>query len=441
MTGELDDLKIEDAFRIFAAHVYNGQYALYRLLGRRLRTLPPSLSRPHFRRFNGSVFRTHRAFGSLFTDGPMASYVMDDSGARISLKEVLSQDQPDDCTAPEIPDDRLLDLAEIEWRWSAYALIFVKASIFRSWLASPDVNDFSFTSIRRNLLECNRVNLIGLAQDGIVSGDELETLARTWGIRPFAQKPSEEEYQPQRYPYWTLPMVITWIAFRDMDAVREQINDYRKASWDWQRAERRIPIDGGKFWHTVIADELVSDRPASVADLSLKEALAEAQDDHGKIVSIKSAREALWTNLALGKLTASALDAFGSITTVPAHEWPYLDLAYELAGPDYVVGSLNPTKSVYSDVKLAQVEVTKVWTAAADAKKPASIDLRKWLVGQMRDSPEVRLKPKSDYLEIAQKTYGVSKAAFDREWVFALEQVPNAKPFWTKAGRPKKVRK
>ena len=316
-----------------------------------------------------------------------------------------------------------------------------KAPIFRSWLASPDVNDFSFTSIRRNLLECNRVNLIGLAQDGIVSGDELEALARTWGIRPFAQKPSEEEYQPQRYPYWTLPMVITWIAFRDMDAVREQINDYRKASWDWQRAERRIPIDGGKFWHTVIADELVSDRPASVADLSLKEALAEAQDDHGKIVSIKSAREALWTNLALGKLTASALDAFGSITTVPAHEWPYLDLAYELAGPDYVVGSLNPTKSVYSDVKLAQVEVTKVWTAAADAKKPASIDLRKWLVGQMRDSPEVRLKPKSDYLEIAQKTYGVSKAAFDREWVFALEQVPNAKPFWTKAGRPKKVRK
>jgi len=55
----------------------------------------------------------------------------------------------------------------------------------------------------------------------------------------------------------------------------------------------------------------------------------------------------------------------------------------------------------------------------------------------MQDSPRARPKTKSEYREEAILKFRISKAVFDRAWRQALDNVLEAKPFWTSGGRPK----
>src|SRR3569623_268228 len=52
-----------------------------------------------------------------------------------------------------------------------------------------------------------------------------------------ATGPNLDHFDPDREVFWTLPMAIAWIAWRDPAMVRNQWSKYRKACWECIREE------------------------------------------------------------------------------------------------------------------------------------------------------------------------------------------------------------
>ena len=88
----------------------------------------------------------------------------------------------------------------------------------------------------------------------------------------------------------------------------------------------------------------------------------------------------------------------------------------------------------WSRINIEASALKKVFPFAKS--QPASC--RKWLESEMRDSPGKRPRTKAEYLLISKERYSVKQSEFERGWVNALENVPEAKASWTKGGRPKK---
>src|SRR5262249_42297576 len=74
-----------------------------------------------------------------------------------------------------------------------------------------------------------RDDLIDKVRRGEMKPAEAEAEAARLGMKPFAVEADPVEFDPFRETWWTLPMTITWIAWRSPDRVREW--------WDRCRSE------------------------------------------------------------------------------------------------------------------------------------------------------------------------------------------------------------
>lgn len=459
--------------------------------------------------------------------------------------------------------------------WDAIAgrTPFVRRTEVKEWFASMEVTIVKLLGRRQRLHTLARDIMLGFAQDGQVTPDEAEGLAKRWGMPPFQESPNSDRFDPMAQASWSLPMAIAWLAWRTPEKVREEWDSYRQECWRWQPFHRRLPVDGGKSWREVQGFELVQRSNATVRELGLAEAVDFVSDDVTIHMSIKSARAALWNTLSAGALIGTASDDIGNIVPIQPREWPYLELAYSLDAPDYLIRRTQSLQPVYRNLTFASKDVVRLWkpkhnatptevamtldypvsdrhwplftacvwvgaegqlltteqiaAAAIDEMgaarlfsalnqgslsatgmnqdlireaipspywEMATIDpsvpghlvsfidesakgiwgtltpsgdneprwkrinidanalmkafpfsksqpasCRKWLESEMRNSPTKRPSTKAEFLQIAQERYKVSHAAFERAWTQALENAPEAKPFWTKGGRPKNL--
>ena len=47
-------------------------------------------------------------------------------------------------------------------------------------------------------------------------------------------RPPPEKYDPDKLSHWSITMTLAWIIWRDLDAVRNECDDYRKECADWR---------------------------------------------------------------------------------------------------------------------------------------------------------------------------------------------------------------
>jgi hypothetical protein len=98
----------------------------------------------------------------------------------------------------------------------------------------------------------------------------------------------------------------------------------------------------------------------------------------------------------------------------------------------FAQGNLNAR---WTHLQVRREHVLKLWPKP-DTKSKSQVDCRRWLVAQMRESPEARPKPKLEFQKEAQKKFRpLAARQFQKAWDAAIEE--SGATGWAKAGRPK----
>jgi hypothetical protein len=97
--------------------------------------------------------------------------------------------------------------------------------------------------------------------EGKLGASDAEKFAREWSLHPFEKCPPKDKYNPLREAVWTLPMTLTWIVWRDLERVRESMDEVRSNTWEWFGFQSRIPLNGGTEWYEIDGEELKNLEP------------------------------------------------------------------------------------------------------------------------------------------------------------------------------------
>src|SRR5690242_18078882 len=92
-----------------------------------------------------------------------------------------------------------------------------------------------------------RDELIDEVKFGRLSPLEAEAEAARLGLEPLAPRPAPSQYNPLGEPWWTLPMTVAWIAWRNALEVLENYDPYLLECWHWVFREWRNGPDGPIF--------------------------------------------------------------------------------------------------------------------------------------------------------------------------------------------------
>jgi hypothetical protein len=202
-----------------------------------------------------------------------------------------------------------------------------------------------------------REDLIERVKYGHMSPAEAEAEAARLGLSPLATSPQPLKHNPLGEAWWTLPMVIAWIMWRDPKAVLDCFDPHRTQFWDWHFEEWRIgpdgPIQKGHF--------LKQRRRATLSQLSLSESY-DASTDTLRESSHKftDATALLWKALRDNLLQATGIpNDDEQRRPIPDYEWRDLELIEE-RGRDVVrYGHLSSRG--YNDVAFPRDSIFTLW--------------------------------------------------------------------------------
>jgi hypothetical protein len=172
--------------------------------------------------------------------------------------------------------------------------------------------------VDNDALQRARDELFEKAKVGVITGEEADAEAIALGLGSLSRQPSENAYRPEAETHWTLPMAVAWIAYLDLNEVREWSEPYRAECWHWLWQRWRVGFDGPVYegWH------LEQRSKPSLALLSIGEALDANEGEAPKVMSIKEARESLWMALREGFFVGSGIDSqTGRRVEIPALAW------------------------------------------------------------------------------------------------------------------------
>jgi hypothetical protein len=162
----------------------------------------------------------------------------------------------------------------------------------------------------------SRDSLISKVHRGEISSAAAEIEAKRLGLPPLARRPSS--FDPMVEPWWTLPMAIAWIVWRQPRQVLLFWDEYRLRCWAWRTILGR--------------HRLVQDSPATLGLLlRVERSGASAVKDDPKIkivknvMSVRSAKAELWRALGKGTLHATGVD-LDAARRVPIRDFEWCDL-------------------------------------------------------------------------------------------------------------------
>src|SRR5207237_982322 len=70
-------------------------------------------------------------------------------------------------------------------------------------------------------------------QYGRMRPEEAEAKLKTLGLPPLAPQPDPVNFYAMREVWWTLPMTVAWIAWRNSADVRDEWDTYRREQSFW----------------------------------------------------------------------------------------------------------------------------------------------------------------------------------------------------------------
>jgi hypothetical protein len=106
---------------------------------------------------------------------------------------------------------------------------------------------------------------------GNLSPDEAENEAAKQGFGPLATVPDPLEFDPDEMAWWSLPMAVAWIAWRNGTSVRKHCAEYRDKWLIWIRGSWSLPTEDGNEFKRIDGHELKTVGPSTVCRLSLSE--------------------------------------------------------------------------------------------------------------------------------------------------------------------------
>lgn len=208
----------------------------------------------------------------------------------------------------------------------------------------------------------SRDKLIDMVRRGQLSPAEAELEAQKQGCGPLATKPNPIEFDPNEMPWWSLPMAIAWIAWRNRASVREHCAEYRDKWLDWVPVSWYAPSQDGNDSGRIAGHELKAAAPSTVCYLSLAETLlkSEGQLPGPAMMSVSEAEKQLFTALAAGRIVGVAKDDVGRVVEIPQREWPYLKLFTEKER-DVLKHHALDQQPAFSDIRLERDKLRGLW--------------------------------------------------------------------------------
>src|SRR4051812_32602504 len=166
--------------------------------------------------------------------------------------------------------------------------------------------------------------LIHRVKIGEITPEEAEAAAQQEGFGPLATKPSPIDFDPAEMSFWSLPMAVAWIAWRNIQSVREHCAEYREKWFVWLPGSGNVPIGDELELKRVDGHELKSSRRATVVRLGFTESYLASTETLPPTseMTVAAAEEQLLRALGADRLVAVAKDQIGKVVEIPQREWP-----------------------------------------------------------------------------------------------------------------------
>lgn len=163
-----------------------------------------------------------------------------------------------------------------------------------------------------------RDRLIEQAKYGEISGDEADAEAKRLGLGSLSHRPGRDDFRPESLSHWTLPMVLAWISYLDLEEVREWSAPYREQCWHWVWRRWQVGFDG-----PIHEGWLLEQRSKpTVSLLAISAAIDGTSGSKPMSVSLREAQESLWIMLRDGFLKATGIDtSTDRRVEIPSVEW------------------------------------------------------------------------------------------------------------------------
>jgi hypothetical protein len=204
--------------------------------------------------------------------------------------------------------------------------------------------------------------LIDRVRRGEITPEEAEQEAENRGFGQLATKPDSVEFEPDEMPWWSLPMAVAWIAWRNSKSVREHCTEFREKWLHWVPGSWNVPINNGTDFTRIDGYELKELGKPTVCRLSLVDAYLTSTETLPPTtqMTVAKAEKQLFAALAAGQITAIAKDATGQVVQIPQREWPYLQL-FEEAEADVLKHDALDHTPTFSEIKLPRERLKQVW--------------------------------------------------------------------------------
>ena len=212
-----------------------------------------------------------------------------------------------------------------------------------------------------------RKHLLNELKYGRIELEIAKARARALGIE-LERRPDPSMFDPMSESDWTLPMVVAWIAFKDIEKVRGQMNSWRAVTEDLvERTQTGLHSPDLKVWKV---------RPVQNAMLRLMAFEEAIQWDSGGNLAgnqemeklIEGAIKQLWNQLGSGGLVARGKLPYRPRQEIPKHYWQDLQRNNQDFIEDYVSRSVQgenwlDSEEKWFDVTVPREDVLEVWQA------------------------------------------------------------------------------
>jgi hypothetical protein len=232
-------------------------------------------------------------------------------------------------------------------------------------------------------------------------------------------------------------MALAWIAWRDIESVRAQIDEFTSECTQWIWREWNELVNNGTEYARRKGWFLENWRRPTAVLLATTDIFKRSRNALPATAktTVREAKTALWRALSDGHLVAEGFNADGKLIEIPAMEWAHLELFEDGKRDVFRYDALDRTEP-YTKVKFRRDELLQHWPPPILTTKAAT-DCERWLCDQMRQSPSRKPHPKEQFFHDAQRLFKpISKRQFDTLWQNAMTKA--GADAWRKAGAPKK---
>jgi hypothetical protein len=244
-------------------------------------------------------------------------------------------------------------------------------------------------------------------------------------------RPPPEKYDPDKRSHWSITMTLAWIIWGEIDAVRNEWDDYRNGCADWvfendpiARAQTgQIGPQKGS-WH------LHQWPPSGWNRLYLRAISKNIFEPRQQAIPPPQvAIDELWLTAGEGRIKATALEcknakAFdGDGIEIPAHRWPHLKRVDDPLTGKAMLSDDNGR--VCREVLFPRLDVKELWPKSpplseepqhVESAEPKLLKPKVWLAKIRKDHPQRQNEQPTAY---ARRLHPLMKeATVTRVWEF-----------------------